>query len=286
MGNIVAKIQSGEMFSIFQQISPEKAKQLLSLMPRNRNINKSRVKSLSRLMSEGKWDECHPQGLIFNKQGELIDGQHRLYAVIDAGKTVQFYCTYNAEDNCILNIDNGMPRSTHQTGQILGLNTDKFTLAITRALLLDLKNPTKTNRNIEGVKILEMFESYRESIIFAKGESPKTAILYAPIRAVIARAHYNCELKESLYYGKASKLKTFVEVLDTGFSSDESQSSAIALRNSYLSTPFRNCSSQSGKIKLVAKAAYAIDAFLNNRPCRNVKEVKEQIFPIPSDFYE
>lgn len=283
VNNRIQRIASGQMFSEYLIVTPDKAKSILALMPRNRKINNERVKSLSKIMMSGGWNENHPQGLIFNKSGNLIDGQHRLYAVIESGKAIQFYCTYNADDDCMLHLDSNLPRTVDQTGQILGLNTDKLAISIAKAMFIDVTNSSRKIRGIDTASLLRMFEDYSESINFSKGKRNKGAILFAPLRAMIARAHYNTTISSSFAFGHLENLKRFVEVLDTGFSVSEAEASAIALRNLYLNSKTRNFTSYDGKVRFAAKSVTAIQHFLCGNPTKILREAKVQLFPLKDE---
>lgn len=51
---------------------------------RNRTINKTLVDSYASDMVRGRWGLSH-QGIAFDEDGRLLDGQHRLWAVVKAG---------------------------------------------------------------------------------------------------------------------------------------------------------------------------------------------------------
>ena len=58
----------------------------------NRNLRESTVKSYEIDMRSGNWVATH-QGIAFNDLGDLIDGQHRLTAIVRAGVTVRMLVT-------------------------------------------------------------------------------------------------------------------------------------------------------------------------------------------------
>lgn len=67
---------------------------------RQRSINKHLVESYASDMARGRWGLSH-QGLAFDEEGRLIDGQHRLWAVIKAGIPIKMMVT------------TGLPKSTN-----------------------------------------------------------------------------------------------------------------------------------------------------------------------------
>lgn len=64
-----------------EKISPKKARKYLKRNHRNRDLDPKKVESLSEIISSGRWKVInHPIG--FDQDGNLIDGQHRLNAVV------------------------------------------------------------------------------------------------------------------------------------------------------------------------------------------------------------
>ncbi|NCC66460.1 MAG: hypothetical protein EOM15_17640 [Spirochaetia bacterium] len=70
------------------RITPEMATRMLSGNKDNRAINKSRVTLYAKAMKEGRWVE-NGQTIIISTDGFLIDGQHRLTALVAAGVTLE-----------------------------------------------------------------------------------------------------------------------------------------------------------------------------------------------------
>jgi hypothetical protein len=65
-------------------VTLEIAAQWLDRNPQNRRIVQSRVSFYAAQMQAGSWKLTH-QGIAFDEYGNLVDGQHRLYAVILSG---------------------------------------------------------------------------------------------------------------------------------------------------------------------------------------------------------
>lgn len=59
---------------------------------RNRPINKTLVDSYASDMKRGRWGLSH-QGIAFDEEDHLIDGQHRLWAVVKAGVPILMFVT-------------------------------------------------------------------------------------------------------------------------------------------------------------------------------------------------
>jgi hypothetical protein len=70
------------------KITPAQAKQWLSLVPDfQRRVDERQVAKIARAIAADEWRQ-NGATLVFNKRGELIDGQHRAHAIIKANRAV------------------------------------------------------------------------------------------------------------------------------------------------------------------------------------------------------
>lgn len=79
--------------SVWMDITPELASQWLENNFRNRPVKRDVVLAYARDMLRGTWVATH-QGIAFNDRDELIDGQHRLLAILEAKITVRMMVTF------------------------------------------------------------------------------------------------------------------------------------------------------------------------------------------------
>lgn len=79
---------------ILMTVTPDIATKLLAKNHSNRKVRKSHVDFLAEEMRTGQWIDDHHQGIAVNANGDIVDGQHRLIAVIQSGKTVKMQCTF------------------------------------------------------------------------------------------------------------------------------------------------------------------------------------------------
>lgn len=93
-----------------EKITPAVAKAYLEMNKNNRNIRQRVVDAYARDMAAGEWVVQH-QGIAFDVDGNLVDGQHRLQAVIKAGVAVPMMVTRGLEKNSSAGIDQGAKRS-------------------------------------------------------------------------------------------------------------------------------------------------------------------------------
>lgn len=96
--------------SSVEMISPAEAHKLLSQHPRNRRLSRNRVNSLARAMTAGQW-VFDGQPIRIDNQGSLVDGQHRLNALIAADMTLPFLVVRGVPTESMATMDTGKSRS-------------------------------------------------------------------------------------------------------------------------------------------------------------------------------
>lgn len=135
-------------FMMSGAITPRMARAMILQNTNNRPLAPQRVEMLRNEIEAGRWKETH-QGIAFNKDGDLLDGQHRLAAIIAAGKSVFMTATFGLEDSAVLAIDTGKTRSN---GDILGLNgyMDGARLAAAARLAMQLEAIWNNNGKAVG----------------------------------------------------------------------------------------------------------------------------------------
>jgi hypothetical protein len=85
--------QLGGVRSQWMDVDPKTAKTWLENNFRNRPLKDDVVQAYARDMINGVWVATH-QGVAFNDKDELIDGQHRLNAIVLSGVTVRMMATF------------------------------------------------------------------------------------------------------------------------------------------------------------------------------------------------
>lgn len=126
-----------------ESITPTKAKKWLEANHDNqRMINKSAVQRYAGQMERGEFMASTGQPLIFDVDDHLIDGQHRLRAIVQSGKTIKMLVVRNAVSEARKYIDHGLVRSPAHIMQIAG-DRQHASLRISLAKAL-------TNQEISG----------------------------------------------------------------------------------------------------------------------------------------
>lgn len=93
-----------------ETITPATAREYLAHNVKNRRPKHNRIGQYARDMAAGRW-QITGESLKFDRTGNLIDGQNRLYAVIEAGVPVQTYVTRGLAPESQDVMDTGAVRS-------------------------------------------------------------------------------------------------------------------------------------------------------------------------------
>jgi hypothetical protein len=98
-------------------VTPEVAQAYLESMRVNRPLSTANLKKIQVDMKEGRW---HEDGgpLRFDKQGAMIDGQHRMWAIVETEMTFNFLVIRGVDFAAMATMDTGKSRSV---SDIIGL---------------------------------------------------------------------------------------------------------------------------------------------------------------------
>jgi hypothetical protein len=102
-----------------ERITPAKAAEYLKDNHANqRNVTNSHLWHLAQQMKNGQW-KMNGESIIFDWDGNIADGQHRLLSVIKSGVDSDFVVVRGIDPACFPTIDRGKPRSN---GNIFAIN--------------------------------------------------------------------------------------------------------------------------------------------------------------------
>ena len=100
-------------------VTPEKAKEFLTTYNfGNRGLSEDLVSQYTRLMKNDAWS--HVTELSFDTNNRLIDGQHRLSAVVRSNRPQRFSLNLHCPPEAQRDIDTGKLRSTKDTLDMMG----------------------------------------------------------------------------------------------------------------------------------------------------------------------
>lgn len=160
---------AGKMQSKWIEVTPEKAAAWLHNNFRNRPMSDDVVAAYARDMKDGRWVPTH-QGIAFNDRDELIDGQHRLQAIIRSGVTVRMMVTFGlastisgSEMTTMDAVDRGRPRSVADQLRIQHGMKNGAAIAAICATIGGVCYGERTRRLSVG-QTLEIYRAFEEPI--------------------------------------------------------------------------------------------------------------------------
>ena len=179
------------------EITPEVARILLKTKNTNRSIKLAQLNRIKRAIEKSRW-EINGETIIFDHDGRLVEGQHRLQAVVDTNTTIWTLVVRGIDRERFKTMGQGSKRTA---GDILGIQGVKNATNIAAALRwvyrYETDQMTNAHPNItddeltdtlpmpmrvfssqfllgRNVKVLRPLEWPRHSIISAGLAHPKT----------------------------------------------------------------------------------------------------------------
>ena len=226
-------------------ITPDLAKSMLALnIKNNRRISNARVESYAQDMRDDKFAETTM--ITIDENGHLIDGQHRLQAVIKSGKAQWFVVFVGAHNNQYI-FDRGLQRTTAQNAKMAGmLVCDNITLGMLRLhFAIYSKTP---NQRVNDAQLMEYIEDNNDVLLRLSKIIPSTS------STLTSRSAVRHGIFQALRSGVSEDiLSAFCKAVNTGFVDNPNQNAAIAFRNQNLANP------PVGSIKKRMEAAFACE---------------------------
>lgn len=116
-------------------ITPEIAERWLGKNTRNRNARNSIIAQYARDMKSGKW-VLNGESIKFADDGTLLDGQHRLLAVVAAGVAVQMLVVRGIPASAMPTVDAGARRKFSDVLTINGGSNSSTLAALVRRAVM------------------------------------------------------------------------------------------------------------------------------------------------------
>jgi len=103
-----------------EKITPTMAKLYIeSNYGKQRSLSESHVVHLAQQMKAGQW-ACNGEPIIFDENDNLIDGQHRLNAIIRSGVAIDTLVVTGVKQTTFVTINSGKSRSNSDVFSIKG----------------------------------------------------------------------------------------------------------------------------------------------------------------------
>lgn len=256
-------IESNVQFYV-ELITPEEAEEYLSRNDvNNRTINLEKVKVFADDMKKGKW-QLNGEAIRFNEMGTLVDGQHRLMAIIKAGVPVKIGVMRNISKEYTL-FDRGTLRNTHTGFVMQGMKkslANSKNVGMVKLYLSILSNGKDTRFSDSTIK--EFLTDYEETAIKSRELS---SVWHSKGSVKADNSVMQTAIFGALMAGEnEEKLKRFIEVFTTGFYENSRERAAVQCRNDYIKKEILPMGGQHYRIKACRQFEKAIYDFCRGTP--------------------
>lgn len=253
-------------------VTPELAKEFLAKNDptRNRTLNRAKVLKYAQYIASGHWDMTH-QGIAFYEDGVLADGQHRLTAIVETGKSVPMVVAYGLKNGA--HLDMGKSRTDLDQMRIRG-EAGKW---LKQKMIAETKILQSEFPELQIVTVdaeLEYIKGHKDAFEFADmfyHPSAGRGLSGAAIYLAIALAYENEE--------DPDKLQQVCDILASGIIGnvlDPAVNTILVLRNRIMDRSLRSGSKKQNHDILFTTAKY-IQAYCKGKTLR--KCVLSSVFP-------
>lgn len=177
-------------------VTPDMAEAWLKRNFNNRPVSQDTVRAYAREMQRGRWMPVH-QGIAFDIEDNLVDGQHRLLAIIMSRRTVRLMVTFGlpskVEGTRMVGmdvVDRGKTRSVADQLKIQHGISGGSVLAMICNRLAALCSPERTRRLSVG-EVLDIHDAFRAGIDWMIENKPRAhGLKQAGVLAAFAFARH------------------------------------------------------------------------------------------------
>lgn len=116
-------------------IDPGLATELLKGNVANRALTKSKLNKYTQDIINGNWTADTAETIKLTSNMRLLDGQHRLSAIVASKMSVEMFVAYNVPETAMNNIDTGMSRSTKNIFELNGIQNAQIISSVIKKYL-------------------------------------------------------------------------------------------------------------------------------------------------------
>lgn len=193
------------MKTTLRLLTPDDARALLKHNTDNRPLRAAKVEQLAKLIKEGKWAPTH-QGIGIAGTGRILDGQHRLHAIVSAGVAVEINVTTGLEEEVYRWIDCGTARQAHDR---LHLVDDPRINQIACSVVNNYVKIAQSDHQAQIDSLENCFLSMSDAFLYVASafSKPVRGVALMPVGAALASYHHKhpvqaVEACESLLTGR------------------------------------------------------------------------------------
>ena len=159
-------------------ITPATADRYLQANVANRLIRNTRVEKYANDMKSGSWKSGTAEMIKISKTGVILDGQHRLLAVIVSNTPTWFHIAKGLDENVFDVLDTGAARNGSDTFRVKGIKYETIIPAVITKFFFLRYAKKKGEDNHSKVTNAKLLETYYENQRFWQDVAQKTLSWY------------------------------------------------------------------------------------------------------------
>lgn len=169
-----------------------------------RNLSEPTVRKYAEDMRRGQWLYVPSQGIAITRDGQVLDGQHRLWAVVRSGIPQKFMVHFEVDPDVFTVIDRGRSRTLTQIAAMGGCKYGSGPyVAAANTLLWSVNLTTSSSNTWNACDIVDVMNYYSEQVgevfcVAHKG-SRSSSLRGAALRAILSRPQDKSKILEFLY---------------------------------------------------------------------------------------
>lgn len=244
-----------------ETITPGLAEALLAKNTNNRRLSPITTGYYKNQILQGKWRE-NGETIKIGPNGILLDGQHRLAAVLESGVAVKMAVARDVDPDTAVTIDTGRNRGPADHLAIWGIKSDVTVLAAAAVIAMKFDKKGKFTRlgiKVPPWEIIEYVEKHR-GLQDSLARIPQSIGKICP-RSLCVALHYIFSS-----YFDATKAELFFDRLNTGAQLKRG-SPILALRNRLMEMKASHISMSNNRNRIMAIYYFvqAFKAWIENR---------------------
>ena len=233
----------------------------------NRRLSDSRIDQYVADIIAGRW-RVNNDDICFDCDGILLNGQHRLAAVVKAQMSVMMSFKFGLDSDVIRTIDEGKKRTNLDVMRIMKEPGTGKTLSATNFVMEQAGRKKRAPRSEQ----LDFHRRHFDAATFACQLNQKP---YArnPVHAALLRSYYHVN---------RDRLLEFITILNTGIW-DGSPANSAAFRLRRFIEANRLGQTGPARIELYFRAEQAIRHFCDRKHLRLLRAASAELFPLPEE---
>lgn len=258
----LARIENDLPETVIEVITPEIASKILERNTNNRNLNKSAVAYYKEQIERGAW-QVNGESIKIAHDGTLLDGQHRLRAVVESGKPIKTFVARGLSEESFKTIDAGKSRTHADYLKINGREGALSQLAAAARVAMAFNDSTgeyvyssKKVSPTDMISYVDRHSGLSDSLSIV-GENVSRVMS----KSVAAGCHYIFSIVDS------EAAHQFFESLGTGANLKEG-SPILAVRNRLMAIRATGRAGGSHQKMVVAYLVQAFNYFLDGKTLR------------------